>query len=139
MRYVEIAATVPPAQVERPQRTGAQVVAIREATGNDQHVVIGQLPLAGQQLVGVGDRGADVVEHERVQGVGADVAFGAAPRFAAGEQDAFHAHRFLLVSKDKFSVCTWIWRIKRSSRNKLIFVPVLSIDTRASASEDLKS
>src|SRR5258705_3046 len=41
---------------------------------------------AGQQLLGVGDRGADVVEHERVEGVGADVAFGAAARFAAGAQ-----------------------------------------------------
>ena len=42
--------------------------------------------LSGQQLVGVGDRGADVVEHERIEGVGADVAFGAAAGFAAGAQ-----------------------------------------------------
>ena len=41
---------------------------------------------AGQQLVGVGDRGADVVEHEGVERVGADVAFGAAVLFAAGAQ-----------------------------------------------------
>ena len=32
---------------------------------------------AGQQLVWVGDRGADMVGHERVERVGADVAFGA--------------------------------------------------------------
>jgi hypothetical protein len=41
---------------------------------------------AGEQLVGVGDRGAEVVEHEGVEGVGADVAFGAAVLFAAGPQ-----------------------------------------------------
>jgi hypothetical protein len=40
--------------------------------------------LAGQQLVEVGDRGADVVEHEGVECVGADVAFGTAAGFAAG-------------------------------------------------------
>jgi len=39
--------------------------------------------LSGQQLVGVGNRGADVVEHEGVQRVGADVAFRAAAGFAA--------------------------------------------------------
>ena len=39
---------------------------------------------AGQQEVGAGDGGADVVEHEGVQGIGADVAFGAAARFSAG-------------------------------------------------------
>ena len=42
--------------------------------------------LAGQQHIGVGDRGANVVEHEGVQGIGADVAFGAAAGFAAGAQ-----------------------------------------------------
>jgi hypothetical protein len=41
---------------------------------------------AGQQHIGVDNCGADVVEHERVKGVGADVAFGTAARFAAGAQ-----------------------------------------------------
>jgi hypothetical protein len=41
---------------------------------------------AGQQLLGVGNRGADVVEHEGVERVGADVAFGAAVLLAAGAQ-----------------------------------------------------
>lgn len=57
--------------------------------GGEQFVVgdrgvQGDRLFAGQQLVGVGDRGADVVEHERVQRVGADVGFGAAVLFAAG-------------------------------------------------------
>ncbi len=41
---------------------------------------------AGQQLLGVGNRSADVLEDERVERVGADVAFGAAAGFAAGAQ-----------------------------------------------------
>src|SRR6478735_1417444 len=48
--------------------------------------VCGDGLFAGQQPLGVGDRGADVVEHEGVEGVGADVAFGAAVLFAAGAQ-----------------------------------------------------
>ena len=40
--------------------------------------------LAGGEHVGAQQRGADLVEHERVEGVGADVAFGAAPVGAAG-------------------------------------------------------
>ena len=46
--------------------------------------VQGDRLFAGQQEVGSGDSGADVVEHEGVQGIGADVAFGAAAGFAAG-------------------------------------------------------
>ena len=42
--------------------------------------------LAGQQQGGVEQRGADLVEDELVEGVGADVAFGAAPVLAAGAQ-----------------------------------------------------
>ena len=56
--------------------------------GGEQFVVgdrscQGEGLFAGQQLVGVGDRGADVVEHEGVEGVGADIAFGTAAGFAA--------------------------------------------------------
>ena len=40
--------------------------------------------LAGGEHVGAQQRGADLVEHERVEGVGADVAFGAAPVVPAG-------------------------------------------------------
>jgi hypothetical protein len=48
--------------------------------------VQGDRLFAGQQLVGVGDRGSDVVEHEGVEGVGADITFGTAVGFAAGAQ-----------------------------------------------------
>src|SRR5207344_1293192 len=39
---------------------------------------------AGGEHVGEQQGGADLVEHERVEGVGADVAFGAAPVVPAG-------------------------------------------------------
>jgi hypothetical protein len=44
----------------------------------------GERLFAGGEHVGAQQRGADLVEHERVEGVGADVAFGAAPVGAAG-------------------------------------------------------
>src|SRR4051794_40019104 len=40
--------------------------------------------LAGGEHVGAQQRGADLVEHERVEGVGTDVAFGAVPVVPAG-------------------------------------------------------
>jgi hypothetical protein len=52
--------------------------------GGEQFVVggggaHGEGLFAGDEHVGAQQRGADLVEDERVEGVGADVAFGAAP------------------------------------------------------------
>ena len=72
--------------------SAASILRSSRASSADEQFVVGDRGVqgdrlfAGQQLVGVGDRGADVVEHERVEGVGADVAFGAAAGFAAGAQ-----------------------------------------------------
>ena len=61
----------------------------RGQLGGEQFVVGGRGAhreglLAGGEHVGAQQRGADLVEHERVEGVGADVAFGAAPVVPAG-------------------------------------------------------
>jgi hypothetical protein len=63
--------------VQSGQLGGEQVV----VGGRGAH---GEGLFAGGEHVGAQQRGADLVEDERVEGVGADVAFGAAPVRAAG-------------------------------------------------------
>jgi hypothetical protein len=57
--------------------------------GGEQFVVggggaHGEGLFAGGEHLGTQQRGVDLVEHERVEGAGADVAFGAAPVVSAG-------------------------------------------------------